>query len=97
MEKLSIVGSEFSDTDLEFQVCSHLLPILELLEASGNKYNHSDPLSRDKYSESKRVVEGPIDFHLISETFEIPPFLSLSPTKSTVFCQRCWCSIVESD
>ena len=95
MGKLLIAGSEFSDTDLAFRVCSHLEPILEVLESSGNSYNHYDPLYRDKYSESKLILDRPINFDLIEQTFVIPPFIVLSRSKALVFCKRCWCSIVE--
>jgi hypothetical protein len=93
--KVRIVGSEFSDVDLTFDVCSHLRPILQVLEDHGNKYDHSKPLYRDKYSEAKRVMDRPIDFDLIENTFIVPHFVLLSRPKAVILCQMCWCSIVE--
>ena len=95
MDKVRIVGSQFSDTDLTFDVCSHLRPILQVLEEHGNKYDYSAPLYRDKYSEAKRVMERSIDFDLIEDTFLIPHFISLSRRNGAVLCQMCWCSLVE--
>ena len=95
MGKKAIAGSEFSDTDLEYGVCSHLQPILDVLEKHGNTYDHFAPLYRDKYSESKKAVNKAIDFDLIERTFEIPRYMTLGRTDRIVLCQTCWCSIVE--
>jgi hypothetical protein len=95
MDKVRIIGSQFSDTDLTFDVCSHLRPILQVLEEHGNKYDHSESLYRDKYSEAKRVMECPLDFDLIEGTFMIPHFISSSRANGAILCQMCWCSIVE--
>jgi len=78
-----------------FDVCSHLRPILQVLEDRGNKYDHSKALYRDKYSEAKRLMDRRIDFDLIEDTFIIPHFVSLSRTSGVIVCQMCWCSIVE--
>jgi hypothetical protein len=95
MDKERIPGSQFSDTELTLDVCSHLRPILRVLEEHGNKYDPSEPLYRDKYSEAKRVMDYPLNFDLIENTFAIPDFISLSRAKRTILCQVCWCSIVE--
>ncbi len=97
MPKLRIGGSQFAETDLQYDVCSHLLAILQLLELHGNSCERSIPLYRDKYSEHQRAVNKPIDFDLIEETFEIPSFISLNRERRTVLCQTCWCAIVEKN
>lgn len=95
MSKMRILGSQFSDTDLKVDVCSHLTPILGLLEARGNSYDRSKALYRDKYSEYQKEVSKPIDFDLIEESFEIPNFIVLDRRRKSVLCQTCWCAIVE--
>ena len=95
MSKLKIGGSTFSDTNLETDVCSHLRPILALLVSQGNSYDPSEPLQRDKSSASRRLVNGPLDFQLIEDSFEIPKFIVLAREHGTILCQTCWCAIVE--
>lgn len=70
MDKREIQGSEFSDTKLEYQVCSHLRPILDLLVKHGNSYDRSAPLYTDKGGGHTLVVLRPIDFALIEGTFK---------------------------
>ncbi|HXT00501.1 MAG TPA: hypothetical protein VN915_07480 [Elusimicrobiota bacterium] len=95
MTKIQIKGSEFVDPNLEFSVCSHLQPILEFLEKHGISYDHAVRLYLDKGAGAIRYVKGAIDFDLLESTFEIPAFLDVFRKNKTVFCRRCWCSIVE--
>ncbi len=97
MDKREITGSEFSDTNLEYQVCSHLRPILDLLASHGNSYDPSAPLYTDKGGgHTGSVTSHPIDFELIERTFEIPSFIELNRRLRSVVCRRCWCAIAES-
>lgn len=95
MNKIKIQGSEYLDSNLEFSVCSHLQPILEFLEKNGISYDHTVRLYLDKGAGAIRYVRGAIDFDLLESTFEIPAFLDFFRKGKTVFCRRCWCSIVE--
>lgn len=95
MSRIRIQGSEFVDSDLEFSVCSHLQPILEFLETNGNSYDHSAPMYADKGNGPTRFIKGAINFDLLESTFEFPAFIKINPKEKVVFCNRCWCNIVE--
>ncbi len=45
---MKISGSEFSGTDLERNVCSHLKQILRVLEENGAAWDKTKPLTTDK-------------------------------------------------
>lgn len=94
MIKRSIEGSEFADTNLDYSVCSHLQPILELLSQHGNRFDNSGPLDKSRGG-STRLVSQPIDFELVEESFEIPKFIELNRPARTVICRKCWCDIAE--
>lgn len=95
MSKIEINGSEFSDTNLEYSVCSHLQPILERLERNGNGYAHGSPMRTDKGGGATRVVDKQIDFDLVDTIFEIPTFIKVSRDEKAILCTRCWCAIAE--
>jgi hypothetical protein len=92
--KSLIEGSEFADTNLDYSVCSHLQPILELLSLRGNAFDASGPLDKSRGG-STRLVAKPIDFELIERSFEIPTFIELNRTDRAVICRKCWCDIAE--
>jgi hypothetical protein len=75
--KVQIKGSEYSDTDLKYSVCSHLQPILQLLQQHGNTFNATQPLD-ERWGGATRLVSKPIDFELIESEFEIPSFIELN-------------------
>lgn len=95
MKKRHIEGSEYSDTNLEYSVCSHLQSILEVLEEHGNTFDHSAPLDKSRGG-STRLVSKPIDFELIERTFEIPEFIEFNNPHRAVICRRCWCDIASN-
>lgn len=92
--KLQIGGSEYSDVNLEHNVCSHLQPILDLLQARGNVINRSDPLDKSRGG-ATRFISTPIPFDLIESYFEIPEFIELNRRERAIICRRCWCDIAE--
>ena len=92
MSKRLIEGSEFADTNLDYSVCSHLQPILELLSRDGNSFDDSSPLDKRRGG-STRLVAKPIDFELIERYFEIPKFIELNRAVRSVICRKCWCDI----
>lgn len=95
MNKLKIVGSEFSDMNLKLSVCSHLKPILEFLERNGNSYDHNTPNFTDKGGGATRFIRESIDFDHLEKVFEIPSFIKLNRDEKAVVCTRCWCVIAE--
>lgn len=95
MSKITIQGSKYSDTELSSSVCSHLEPILDLLEKNGSRYDHATPMETDKGGGSTRRIKGVINFDLIENVFDIPKFIKLNRKEKSVFCARCWCDIVE--
>lgn len=91
--KIKISGSEYSDTNLEGSVCSHLEPILNKLEEHGAKWDKSQKLKTDKGGAYTLKLKTPIDFNLIEDTFEIPHFIEISKEFNSIICRRCWCDI----
>lgn len=93
MGKQLIKGSDFADTNLDSQVCSHLRPILDVLLSAGNSYDQSTQLQTDKGGGHTLNVSLPIDFPLINRTFQIPTFIDVSVKNHAIVCRRCWCAI----
>lgn len=91
--KRKIEGSEYSDTDLTYFVCSHLQPILRFLDENGAKYDKGQKLQQDKGGAHSFKLRSKIDFHLVEKAFEIPHFIELSPEYKSIICRRCWCDI----
>jgi hypothetical protein len=76
VSKRPIKGSEFSDTNLEYLVCSHLqrcwncggnLEILLIIQ-NGSIKLEAGP---------RALVRNPIDFHLIEPRIQTPKFIEL--------------------
>lgn len=95
MSKIKIKGSEFSDTDLKFSVCSHLLPILDYLVKNGNSWDKGNELFTDKGGTRTLFVHKTIDYSKIEKIFEIPPFIEVNREYKSIICRRCWCDISE--
>jgi hypothetical protein len=95
VSKIKIVGSQFSDTELTTDVCSHLRPILEFLEKRGNSYAHGTSMKTSRDGGATRLVSGTIDFDAIEAAFELPYDLELARQYRAIICRRCWCDIVE--
>lgn len=93
MTKIKITGSEYSDTDLEKKVCSHLLPILEFLEAEGATWDKNAKLYTDKGGAHTLKINMKINFNKVAENFEIPSFIELSEEYHSIICRKCWCDI----
>ena len=93
MSKAQIKGSEFSDTNLEYQVCSHLKPIQDLLTENGNSFSHPSRLIKERDGASIKLLPKPIDFDLVEQSFEIPSFITLGIENNAILCERCWCEI----
>lgn len=74
-------------------VCTHLQPILKVLEDNGNVVDRKTGIICDKGDGNILLVEESIDFELIRKSFEIPSFIVLEDDKNRVFCSKCWCSI----
>lgn len=91
--KRKIVGSEFADTDLKYNICSHLKEILEVLESNGAKWDKTKPLVTDKGGAHTLKLNNKLDLQLIAHTFEIPSHIELSNEYKSVICRRCWCDI----
>lgn len=91
--KIRINGSESADTDLEYNVCSHLREILGVLEMEGISWDKAKPLATDKDGGHSLKLNGKINFQLISERFEVPGYIELLPKYKSVICRRCWCDI----
>lgn len=91
--KIQINGSEFADTDLKYNVCSHLKKILELLEKNGATWDKNQPLCTDKGGAHSLKLKGKINFKLVHDTFEIPSFIEIAPEYKSIICRRCWCDI----
>lgn len=91
--KTEIGGSEFADTDLQYNVCSHLTEILDVLKADGATWDKTKPLATDKGGAHSLKLNEKINFRLISKIFEIPSYVELSPEYKSIICRRCWCDI----
>ena len=74
------------------EVCSHLKPIVKLLENNGNKPDRSSGIICDKGDGNILLLEHDIDFQLIENHFDLPNFITLNEQKNRVVCSKCWCS-----
>lgn len=92
MKKI-IYGSEHADIDLEYDVCSHLKPILLFLEKKCRIVKKNKKLFTDKGGAHTLKIKGKIDMDLINSEFEIPEFIELSTEYHSIICRRCWCDI----
>ena len=74
------------------EVCSHLKPIVKLLEDNGNKVDRLTGIICDKGDGNILLLENDIDFKLIENHFDLPDFVTLNEQKKRVVCSKCWCS-----
>jgi hypothetical protein len=81
--------------DLKDPPYSHLLPVLHALIEHGN--TTVDPngfyWTRDGW---RCDLSKPIDFELLSRTFEFPPTIILAEELDHVFCKNTWAEIAGS-
>lgn len=92
-EKIKIEGSEFSDTNLELNVCSHLEPFLSYFETKGAKWEKQKPLLTDRGGAHTLKIKHKIDFDAVRRDFEIPRFIDLAEEYKSIVCRKCWCDI----
>lgn len=96
MNRKTIQGSEYSDTNLKHSVCSHLKQILEFMIENGNSFDRSKPLQvNSREGGATLVVDKPIDFDSIRDAFEIPSYIEMNQKYRAIICRRCWCDISE--
>ncbi len=53
--KIQISGSDFSDTDLEHNVCSHLKQILNILEENGAAWHKTTPNHQQRWGAQPEI------------------------------------------
>ncbi|WP_444925749.1 hypothetical protein ACJJI4_15755 [Microbulbifer sp. TRSA002] len=80
-------------TATKFDVCTHLQPILKVLEANGNVADRLTGIICDKGDGNILLVEKDIDFNLLEAYFELPNFIMINEQKNRIVCSKCWCSI----
>lgn len=91
--KRKISGSQFSDTNLEYSVCSHLQPILDFLKDHGAVLNEGEKLFTDKGGAHTLKLKSKIDFNALENSFDLPEFIELSRQYNSIICRKCWCDI----
>ncbi|WP_444919799.1 hypothetical protein ACJJID_12715 [Microbulbifer sp. CnH-101-G] len=80
-------------TATKFDVCTHLQPIVKVLEDNGNAADRLTGIICDKGDGNILLVENEIDFKLIENHFELPDFIVMNEQKSRIVCSKCWCSL----
>lgn len=91
--KKKIIGSEYSDTNLNQSVCSHLQPILDVLKKNGALIADDGKMHIDKGGAYTLKLKSKINFSLLRKEFDFPDFIELSEEHGSVICRRCWCDI----
>ncbi len=73
-------------------VYSHLEPIVDLLITHGNSLS-GDLRWRENRTGFFCVLLNPIDFDLVSATFDIPSFIRFDYENGAIECDQTWSSI----
>ena len=74
-------------------VCSHLAPIVALLENNGCKFDWVTGVIPDKAAGNILLADTEIDLELIENSFNIPSYINIDASRNLVFCNKCWCAI----
>ena len=76
-------------------VYSHLEVIVDALLKSGNHLAYEHRWGENRTGPYCHLAK-PLDFALIENTFELPPFVRLNRQKDSIECDQSWASIVGS-
>lgn len=90
--KIDIVESPFKPATKK-AVCSHLAPIVNLLEEKGAVFDWLTGVIPDKAAGNILLSENNIDFGLIKAKFNIPDYINIDETRNLIFCNKCWCAV----
>jgi len=74
-------------------VCSHLAPIVDLLEKHGTVFDWVTGLIPDKTVGNILLSESNIDFALITDNINVPSYINLDSSRELIFCNKCWCGV----
>jgi hypothetical protein len=94
--KIEIIESPYKPATKQ-SVCSHLAPIVQLMEKHGAKLDWTTGLIPDKAAGNILLSETEIDFKLIEEKVNIPDYINIDPNRKIIFCKKCWCGIEKKD
>ncbi|TEW50225.1 hypothetical protein [Psychromonas algicola] len=89
--KVNIIESPFKPATKN-EVCSHLQPILKVLEEHGNQRDAVNNIINDRSDGNIMLVEKDIDFELVGDIFEVPSYIILQESRG-IMCSKCWCAI----
>ena len=90
--KIDIIESPFYPSTKK-SLCSHLTPIVEVLENNGCLFDWETGVIPDKAAGNILLADFNIDFSLIERTFNIPDFINVDSSRNLIFCNKCWCGI----
>ena len=90
--KINIVESPYKPATKN-TVCSHLSPIVDLVEKNGGKFDWSTGVIPDKAAGNILLSESDINFALIEQSFNIPEYINIDRSRELIFCNKCWCAI----
>lgn len=90
--KLNIVESPFLPATRQ-AVCSHLTPIVNILEDHGCLFDWSTGVIPDKAAGNILLSEMDIDFDIIEQLIDIPAYININRSRHLIFCKKCWCAI----
>lgn len=94
--KIDIVESPFKPATKK-TVCSHLAPIVDLLEKNGTKFDWVTGIIPDKAAGNILLSESDIDFDLIKNGVNVPEYINLYSSRELIFCKKCWCAIEKKE
>lgn len=90
--KIDIVESPFKPATRK-AVCSHLAPIVDMLEKNGVGFDWVTGVIPDKAAGNILLSESDIDFRLIEDSFNIPDYINVDSSRNLIFCKKCWCAV----
>lgn len=90
--KIDIIESPFKPATKK-SVCSHLAPIVNLLEKHGAAFDWATGVIPDKAAGNILLAETAIDVGLIEEKVNVPDYINIDRSRDLIFCKKCWCAI----
>lgn len=90
--KIEIIESPFRPATKK-SVCSHLAPIVDLLEKNGHIFDWNTGVIPDKAAGNILLAESSIDFNLIDRMVNVPEYINVDRSRDLIFCKKCWCAV----
>lgn len=76
---------------LATKVCTHLAEVVTYLDTQGCEFFW--PVIPDRHDGHILVSFSAIDFDLLSQRFDLPSYVLISPEGGQISCAQCWCRI----